>query len=379
MEPKKEGLKWQRNLAQTVKAIKKQPQRIEDLEKKGIKRREAYRCLEVLKDADLIKESKGEYIWKSELENFETVDEYDTKLNHSKNLLKEAGFAKSAIDAFPFTDMYNMDVLSFMDSPNFVYFRQHLETGYPHISKLYKGIEEDDSDMEKAFSILHQMIGVIALESGIKFPKVKMCWLKFSTDADRVSYEIYDIFPLLTFEDELNKGSIPEELMDMLKNNRLIGSGDATVKKENENEWEIAEKIIIRKEDGKLNIYGIRDLKKEWQKMLPEKVFVSLSAYLNFFLQEQAFEEVIEGVLDLIDPYTRYGRERVDEFIEKCLRSELIKKLHSELAAISKKTAKDYFVFIREIKFIIIKVLEDGEPLRGTCDRCPKITIGRVS
>ena len=347
-----------------------------------------YAIRDILSGAKLIFEEGGKWYYtckkeKEELlkdyQEFKNKDEYDTKLNHSKNLLKEAGFAKSAIDAFLLTDTFNMDVLSFMDSPNFVYFRQHLETGYPHISVLYKGIEEDDSDMEKAFSILHQRIGVIALELGIKFPKVKMCWLKFSTDADRVPYEIYDIFPLLTFEDELNKGSIPEELMDMLKNNRLIGSGDATVRKENENEWEIAEKIIIRKEDGKLNIYGIRDLKKEWQKMLPEKVFVSLSAYLDFFLQEQAFEEVIEGVLGLIDPYTRYGRKRVDEFYEKCLRSEHIKKLHSELAAISKKTVKDYFVFIREIKFIIIKVLEDGEPLRGTCDRCPKITIGRVS
>ncbi|NQE53082.1 hypothetical protein C5S29_05775 [ANME-1 cluster archaeon GoMg3.2] len=349
-----------------------------------------YVIRDILSGAKLIFEEGGKWYYtckkeKEELlkdyQEFKNKDEYDTKLNHSKNLLKEAGFAKSAIDPFLLTDTFNMDVLSFMDSPNFVYFRQHLETGYPHISVLYKGIEEDDSDMEKAFSILHQRIGVVALESGIEFPKAKMCWLKFSTDADQVVYADFEVFPQLTFEDELNKGSIPKELKDMLEHNVFIGPGDATVRKEKENEWEIAdkEKIIIRKEDEKLNIYRIRDLKKEWQKMLSEKVFVSLSAYLDCFFYEQACEEVIENVSGIIDPYTRYGKEGMDEFYEKCLRSEHIKQLHSELAEISKKTAKDYFEFIREIKFIIIKVLEDGEPLRGTCDRCPKITIGRGS
>lgn len=58
------------------------------------------------------------------------------------------------------------------------------------------------------------------------------------------------------FEEELNKGIISEELKEEFKKNGFSLPDNATVKKE-EKKWEITDekKFIIRKEEGKLNIY----------------------------------------------------------------------------------------------------------------------------
>ena len=311
MEQKKESLKWQRNLAQTVKAIKKQPQRIEDLEKKGIKRREAYRCLEVLKDIDLIKESKGEYIWKSGLEEFKNVEEYKIKLNHSKNLVRQVIEEKESNEESNEFNMviqieepnnFNIDINRFEDSYNFGYLLQHLKTGYPDIYKLYEKLEKTNSEMEKVFSVLYQKIKEIALETDIDAPKLHQ------------------------------------------------------------------RKFV--------------DSKKEIA-LMPANIFYSLKDYLNFFFDKDTIETIgtYDPVKDTWIPGYRpvYSEEDRKEFIENCISSEDIKKLHSELVEISKKTERDYALFNIEIKFVIIKVVEDGEPLRGNCDRCPKITIGRSS
>ena len=279
MEQKEKSLKWQRNLAQTVKAIKKQPQTIEDLEDKGIKRREAYRCLEVLKDIDLIEESKGEYIWKSGLEEFNDGAEYKIKLKHCKNLARPAIKKES--------NKFNVDMDKFRDHYNFDYFIQHLRTGYPDIYKLWKRVEKDDSDFEKVFSVLYQKINEIALETGVSVP----------------------------------------------------------------------EKLYQRKEIA----------------LIPSNIFYSLENYLNFFL-----DKVYDPIRVTWTPGHRYSVYR-KEFIENCIRSEDIKKHHSELIEINKKTEKDYASFNIEIKLVIIKVVEDGETLKGNCVRCPKITIGKGS
>jgi hypothetical protein len=50
------------------------------------------------------------------------------------------------------------------------------------------------------------------------------------------------------------------------------------------------------------------------------------------------------------------------------------KRVDAYLKALSEELNE---AFMNPTEFV--KVLEDGEPLRGTCDRCPKITIGRVS
>jgi hypothetical protein len=64
---------------------------------------------------------------------------------------------------------------------------------------------------------------------------------------------------LFSVEAKLNNDSISEELKKEFKNNRETLPDNATVKKEEQEEWVITvyneKKFIIRKEDGKLNIY----------------------------------------------------------------------------------------------------------------------------
>ena len=60
------------------------------------------------------------------------------------------------------------------------------------------------------------------------------------------------------FEDELNKGIISEKLRDIFKTNGFPLSENAMVTKEKDDKWVITDgkKIyIVKKEDGKLNIY----------------------------------------------------------------------------------------------------------------------------
>ena len=59
------------------------------------------------------------------------------------------------------------------------------------------------------------------------------------------------------FEEKLNNGSISEELKKEFKKNRFSLPDNASVKKEEEKKWAITDekKFIIRKEEGKLNIY----------------------------------------------------------------------------------------------------------------------------
>jgi rubrerythrin len=273
-------------MTQTIKAIKKQPQRIRDLEKKEIKRKEAYRCLKVLKDSELIKELNGEYTWVSDLQEFENAKEYDTKLNHSKNLVKQA-IAEGAPNEF------NIDLYNFMDSYNFSSFLQHLKTGYPGIYKLYVKVEENNSEMEKLFPTLLQKIKEGALERGVELSKY------------------------------------PD---------------------------------------------NSRDLQKEIDQM-PEKIFYSLKEYLNYFFDKD--RKICYSNKDTKVSFPVYSEEKRKEFIEYCSHSEDIKKLHSELVELTKARAKDYAYLNIEIKSVVIKVVEDGEPLRGSCNRCPKVTIGR--
>lgn len=116
------------------------------------------------------------------------------------------------------------------------------------------------------------------------------------------------------------------------------------------------------------------DLQKEIDQM-PENIFYRLKEYLNYFFDKDRKIKYTSAAMEVTFPI--YSKEERKEFIKYCSHSEDIKKLHSELVELTKERAKDYACRHIDIKSIIIKVVEDGEPLRGTCDRCPKVTIGR--
>ena len=254
-----------------------------------------YAIRDILSGAKLIFEEGGKWYYtckkeKEELlkdyQEFKNKDEYDTKLNHSKNLLKQA-IAEEESNEF------NVDLYRFQDSYNFTFFLQHLKTGYPDIYKLYEKVEKNNFEMEEAFSALLQKIKEGTLERGVELSKY------------------------------------PEKF---------------------------------------------NDLQKEIDKM-PENIFYSLKEYLNYFFDKDRKIKYTSAAMEVTFPV--YSKEERKEFIKYCSHSEDIKKLHSELVELTKERAKDYACLHIDIKSIIIKVVEDGEPLRGTCDRCPKVTIGR--
>ena len=76
-------------------------------------------------------------------------------------------------------------------------------------------------------------------------------------------------------EDEMDKGIILEKLKDIFKTKRFQLSGNVRITKENEKEGVITyeEKFIVRKEEGKLNIYGYLN---------PDELFFIARFYVDY-------------------------------------------------------------------------------------------------
>lgn len=77
-------------------------------------------------------------------------------------------------------------------------------------------------------------------------------------DGDKIIHLEVDLFNIgAEFEDNLNNGIISEKMKDIFKTKGFPLSENAMVIKEKENEWVITneKKFIVRKENGKLNIY----------------------------------------------------------------------------------------------------------------------------
>jgi hypothetical protein len=98
---------------------------------------------------------------------------------------------------------------------------------------------------------------------------------------------------------------------------------------------------------------------KERIHLIPANVRSPLETFLNNLIEHNAFENEIE------------------EVIENCISSEQVVTLYDKFLYPLEYNAVDLDKFLLELQPIIIGVLEDGEPLRGSCDRCPKTTIGR--
>ena len=132
---------------------------------------------------------------------------------------------------------------------------------------------------------------------------------------------------------------------------------------------------------------------------MPEDVFSCLERYLFYMLNKEEFE-VIPGDWDPVKnkwiPSYETGYTGItvngkihrghlsewdvrDYFIKPCTHSEDLNCLYEEFVSVTKEIRKSYDLFSNKLQPVILKVLEHGEPLRGNCDLCPKITIGRVS
>ena len=115
------------------------------------------------------------------------------------------------------------------------------------------------------------------------------------------------------FEKELDSGSISEELKQKFGENGFSLSDDATVKKKEEKNWERSDekKFIIRKEDGKLNIYhclvlfGGKRLHTEGGNGYLS--YENMIAYLSGTLEEKNLTKAVVESEDLFKKESRIG------------------------------------------------------------------------
>lgn len=252
--------------------------------------------------ADLDKQDgKWYYTWKKEKEEllkeyqeYKNVDEYLVKLNHSKNLLKNV---KSTIDPGGFS---TKEAFNFMGSDDFIYFLQHMKTGYPEVYRACESLKFFALRMMENFEKLKNELEEFAREKGLKlrpFPRG---------------------LPAAYYLDSEDKGHIT------------------------------AEKKIRN------FMYGFREI--------PWGTFFVLEGYLNIFILskdlvrdlENSYQSSIEAI------FCSEGKER--EWLG---------------GSIGNDNENILWISTEEFRPIIRRVFEDGEPLRGICDRCPKVTIGR--
>lgn len=124
---------------------------------------------------------------------------------------------------------------------------------------------------------------------------------------------------------------------------------------------------------------------KENTKQVSLRIFGCIKDYLSLIVEDKLKERVkLElGDKGVLDPYGTLLaknisiKNEIEEAIENCIHSEVVRNLYAKLIDIEGKTRNAFNEVTLKIGLIIIKIIEDKEPLRGECDRCPKITIGR--
>ena len=123
------------------------------------------------------------------------------------------------------------------------------------------------------------------------------------------------------FEDDLNNGILSEELKNIFKTKEFPLSENAKVTEEKEKKWVIAneEKFIIRKEDGKLNIYN------------------DISNFTNNVIFIYGYSVSILNVLDVID---LEDKQKMDIYL---IKTEDKATIFEEDAKIRKRLTANYY------------------------------------
>ena len=107
------------------------------------------------------------------------------------------------------------------------------------------------------------------------------------------------------FEDDLNNGIVSEKLKDMFKTKGFLLSENAMVTKEKDDKWVITdgEKIyIVKKEDGKLNIYNKN-------KTQITSGSVSQNIIYKYLKEQKQFDLSDEKIKDLSMSFSEYERD----------------------------------------------------------------------
>lgn len=157
---------WTKLLPDVVAILKKGPKQrgalIEEAKGKGYRDKTVDRMLKSLKDAALIeKREDGRYEWIKEYQEYKTMDEYQAKLQHAKDLLG------SGIDSMRI-DNHKLTIVSPIYGKDSMYFLQHLNTGYQDVYKLYNDWTEDKSEVNKVKEAFYEEIEKIFSQKGFE-------------------------------------------------------------------------------------------------------------------------------------------------------------------------------------------------------------------
>jgi hypothetical protein len=140
----------------------------------------------------------------------------------------------------------------------------------------------------------------------------------------------------LKLENDLNKGSISKDLKDVFKTEALPLSENATIAKQKKDEWidewiiTDKEKSVIRKEGGKLNIYGNKILDKV------ERQDCDVHGLTEHFKEKyDHYHEHAEIYIELCEPSKKFPKNKREEFLH------MVARLIGESAGNSDKDLKE--------------------------------------
>jgi len=256
-----------------------------------------YALKDILHDAKLIFEEEGKwfYTWEKEREEllkdyqeFENMDEYLVKLNHSKNLIEEVTSKNDPYGC-------SFDTAKWQENDTFKYFLQHLQTGYPDIYDFWKEMELHYKNVVDIFCEFYKEIEEIALKRGFKLIKLPHDWIPHKEGKFVYGWRI---------------SNLKERIL------QIPFGGD-------------------------------------------DDVMQPLEKILKYLIEPNGCEDELG---DLINDFC-------------CL--EGMNDLYWEFLNCRGGIDLDHSSFLMKVWPLIMGVRENGEPLRGLCDRCPKVIIGR--
>ena len=141
---------WDITFPCIVKEIKKGAKTVKELKERcGASKSTVYRIIKALEKAGLVEWKKGEYVkWKSEIQAFESKENYEIALNHSKRILIDALGRKNK-------EIEIEDCEKLLYNEQFI---QHLKTGYPSIYNLYEKFKELEEIIKTEQEIFKKII-----------------------------------------------------------------------------------------------------------------------------------------------------------------------------------------------------------------------------
>ncbi len=276
---------WDITFPCIVKEIKKGAKTVKELEERcGASKSTVYRIIKALEKAGLVEWKKGEYVkWKSEIQAFESKENYEIALNHSKRLFLEAE------DVELESLKGELKYINYKKLLENKYFINHLKTGYPEIFELYEEWKKIKDDSENKFKEFLDEVRKKVKERGFKIKKHESEVAKGKEVYDLISTLIFDLIrDNIRIEDV--RLSVDEERVYCEPYKAISISSDPSML------LELRELII-----SLLNSEKLRKIYDEYRRLRIEenKVYSQLEDKIKFLVEKVKHGEPLRGYCGL--------------------------------------------------------------------------------